>query len=374
MKFSYFRLLRIFFGPLLLAGLMGPAWVWAAPLVSNLPFDLSWSTGSSTQSTQTPSQPAATPAPAKAPAAAAAPAPAPASATAQGSASAPITAKTTASAPRTSAPSSGTATALQTKPASAAQAAASATKPPVALSIGAGDVLQVTVFGQPDLSAEVSVTDEGEVTLPLIGLLRIAGMSQAELEKLIARRLREREYLLNPEVSVTVRQNRSQVVSVLGEVARPGRYPIQGRFTVLDLLAVAGGLTPKADTVAVLLRKGEEGTGGAPVRIPIRLDKVANLDRSPLDWVLNQGDTVYVGPQKFFYIHGEVRRPGSYPMEPDLDVMRALSLGGGVTERGSMNRIQIHRKSEGSEARDFSPRLTDSVMDGDVIYVKERIF
>lgn len=377
MKFSYFRLLRIFFGPLLLAGLMGPAWVWAAPLVSNLPFDLSWSSGSSTQATQatqTPSQPAATPAPAKAPTVADAPAPAPASATAQGSASAPITAKTTASVPRTSAPSSGTATALQTKPASAAQAAASATKPPVALSIGAGDLLQVTVFGQPDLSAEVSVTDEGEVTLPLIGLLRIAGMSQAELEKLIARRLREREYLLNPEVSVTVRQNRSQVVSVLGEVARPGRYPIQGRFTVLDLLAVAGGLTPKADTVAVLLRKGEEGTGGAPVRIPIRLDKVANLDRSPLDWVLNQGDTVYVGPQKFFYIHGEVRRPGSYPMEPDLDVMRALSLGGGVTERGSMNRIQIHRKSEGSEARDFSPRLTDSVMDGDVIYVKERIF
>lgn len=258
-----------------------------------------------------------------------------------------------------------------------ASAALAVTAPVAAtgvVSVGAGDLLQVTVFGQPDMSAEVSVTDGGEVTLPLIGLIRIAGMSQSDIEKLIAQRLREREYLLNPEVSVTVRQNRSQAVSVLGEVVRPGRYPIQGRFTVLDLLAVAGGLTPKADAVAVLLRKAEAGSAQPAVRIPIRLDRVANPDRSALDLPLTHDDMVYVGQQKFFYIHGEVRRPGSYPMEPDLDVMRALSISGGVTERGSMGRINIHRKSDGAAPRDFSPNLTDSVLDGDVIYVKERIF
>lgn len=358
MKFFYFRLLRIMGGPVLLACLLGPAWVWAAPLVSNLPFDLSWSAGSAPQAQA-------------APLAAAARAPGP---TAPSVPSTPISAKPSVPPQTATVVSPAVAPASPVKPAPLGPAVASASRPAAAVSIGAGDVLQVTVFGQPDLSAEVSVTDEGEVTLPLIGLLRIAGISQAELEKLIAQRLREREYLLHPEVSVTVRQSRSQVVSVLGEVARPGRYPIQGRFTVLDLLAAAGGLTPKADTVAVLLRKGEQGAAGAAVHIPIRLDRVANLDRSPLDLVLNQGDMVYVGPQKFFYIHGEVRRPGSYPMEPDLDVMRALSIGGGVTERGSMSRIQIHRKSDGAEARDFSPRLTDAVMDGDVIYVKERIF
>lgn len=341
MKFLFLRLLRKMGGPLLLAGLLVPVWVFATPLVSNLPFDLGWNTGAATQ--------------------------APAS---------PVSAAVPTPTPKVPAQSSaGAATGLaKPVPATPVAATPAAGKPVAALSIGAGDVLQVTVFGQPDMSAEVSVTEEGEVTLPLIGLIRIAGMSQAELEKLIAQRLREREYLLHPEVSVTVRQNRSQAVSVLGEVVRPGRYPIQGRFTVLDLLAVAGGLTPKADTVAVLLRKAEGGVAGAPVRIPIRLDRVANPDRSPLDLVLNQGDMVYVGQQKFFYIHGEVRRPGSYPMEPDLDVMRALSIGGGVTERGSMSRIQIHRKSDGSEPRDFSPHLTDAVMDGDVIYVKERIF
>lgn len=346
MKFPFLRLLQKRGVPLFLSCLLGPAWVMATPLVSNLPFDLGWNGGASAPTTATP-------------AAAANPnSTSTSTSTSRGQAQSPMGSVTSVVKPAKPAP---------------ALAAAAASPQVAALSIGAGDVLQVTVFGQPDLSAEVSVTDEGEVTLPLIGLLRIAGMSQAELEKLIAQRLREREYLLHPEVSVTVRQNRSQAVSVLGEVARPGRYPLQGRFTVLDLLAVAGGLTPKADTVAVLLRK-EGGPAGAPVRIPIRLDRVANPDRSPLDLVLSQGDMVYVGQQKYFYIHGEVRRPGSYPMEPDLDVMRALSLGGGVTERGSMGRIQIHRKSEGEEARDFSPQLTDAVKDGDVIYVKERIF
>lgn len=345
MKFLFLRLLQKIGGPLCLSCLLGPAWVLATPLVSNLPFDLGWNGGASAPTTATPAAAASNPNSTS-------------TSTSRAQVQRPIGSVTDVVKPATPAPA----------------LAAAAAFPQVAVpSIGAGDVLQVTVFGQPDLSAEVSVTDEGEVTLPLIGLLRIAGMSQAELEKLIAQRLREREYLLHPEVSVTVRQNRSQAVSVLGEVVRPGRYPLQGRFTVLDLLAVAGGLTPKADTVAVLLRK-ELGAAGAPVRIPIRLDRVANPDRSPLDLVLSQGDMVYVGQQKFFYIHGEVRRPGSYPMEPDLDVMRALSLGGGVTERGSMSRIQIHRKSEGAEARDFSPQLTDAVKDGDVIYVKERIF
>jgi polysaccharide export outer membrane protein len=337
------RLLRNMRWPLCLAWLAFQAFALAAPMVSNLPFDLGWS-GASVPVQVAPS-----------------------------GASAPAGAISAAPSPSSARPSVPVSNAKPAEVKSAPPAVASGPATGV-LSVGPGDLLQVTVFGQPDMSAEVSVTDGGEVTLPLIGLIRIAGMAPSEVEKLIAQRLREREYLLQPEVSVTVRQNRSQAVSVLGEVVRPGRYPIQGRFTVLDLLAVAGGLTPKADTVVVLLRKGEGGSAAPAVRIPIRLDRVASPDRGPLDMPLNHDDMVYVGQQKFFYIHGEVRRPGSYPMEPDLDVMRALSISGGVTERGSMGRINIHRKSEAAGAQDFSPRLTDSIMDGDVIYVKERIF
>ncbi|WP_245615071.1 SLBB domain-containing protein [Curvibacter gracilis] len=329
------RLLRNMRWPVCLAWLACQALAFATPMVSNLPFDMGWN-GADAQVQAVPGKAPAPLSPARSPA--------------------PVSAAKSAP-PKANAP-----------------AAADSSPATGVLSVGPGDLLQVTVFGQPDMSAEVSVTDGGEVTLPLIGLIRIAGMAPSEVEKVIAQRLRERQYLLQPEVSVTVRQNRSQAVSVLGEVVRPGRYPIQGRFTVLDLLAVAGGLTPKADTVVVLLRKGEGGSAAPAVRIPIRLDRVASPDRSPLDMPLNHDDMVYVGQQKFFYIHGEVRRPGSYPMEPDLDVMRALSISGGVTERGSMGRINIHRKSEGTGAQDFSPRLTDPILDGDVIYVKERIF
>ena len=351
-------LLRKMRWPLCLAWLACQALALAAPMVPNLPFDLGWS-AAETQVQVAPAA-ASTPTPAPAPLSRSAPTSAPTSVPTPSPARAPV--------------SAAMAKPAEPKAAIAPVAAVASGPATGVLSVGPGDLLQVTVFGQPDMSAEVSVTDGGEVTLPLIGLIRIAGMAPSEVEKVIAQRLREREYLLHPEVSVTVRQNRSQAVSVLGEVVRPGRYPIQGRFTVLDLLAVAGGLTPKADTVVVLLRKGDGGSAAPAVRIPIRLDRVASPDRSPLDMPLNHDDMVYVGQQKFFYIHGEVRRPGSYPMEPDLDVMRALSISGGVTERGSMGRINIHRKSEGAGARDFSPRLTDAIMDGDVIYVKERIF
>lgn len=365
-------------------------WAPAAPLVSNLPFDLAWDGAATAVESAKPAR-AVQVAPSVAPAMVSrtpvvpvalvapmapivSPAPVPVSTARPASAAV----KPSLSAPAPSA---------ETKPADLPQASPAVDSAPPVLAagtaaIGAGDVLQVTVFGQPDMSAEVSVTEGGEVTLPLIGLIRLAGLSSSDVEKLVARRLREREFLLNPEVSVTVRQNRSQVVSVLGEVVKPGRYPIQGRFTVLDLLATAGGLTPKADTVAFLLRKGDGSAGGAGagsdpaqrIRIPIRLDRVNTPDRSSLDLVLSNDDMVYVGQQKFFYILGEVRRPGSYPMEPDLNVMRALSISGGVTERGSMNRINIHRQADAPNGRELAPRLTDSVMEGDVIYVKERIF
>ena len=98
------------------------------------------------------------------------------------------------------------------------------------------------------------------------------------------------------------------------------------------------------------------------------------MDRGPLDLALGNDDVVFVGPQKFFYIYGEVRRPGSYPMEPDLDIMRALSIGGGVTERGSTSRINLHRKTDQAGGQDLSPGLTDAVHEGDVIFVKERLF
>lgn len=241
--------------------------------------------------------------------------------------------------------------------------------------VGVGDQIFVTVFGQPDMSAEVAVNDNEQVTLSLIGTLKVGGLAPPAIEKLIAQRLKDGEYLRNPQVSVQVRQVRSQMISVLGEVARPGRFPILGKLTVLEALATAGGLSPRADrTVSLLRRNSVKGGTSERQEIPIRLDQLSDAGRGDLDIELKNDDVVFVAPQKMFYIHGEVRRPGAYPMEPDLNVMRVLSISGGVTERGSMRRIRIHRKAVDQKIQEISPNLNTLIVTGDVVYVDERLF
>jgi len=243
------------------------------------------------------------------------------------------------------------------------------------LLVGVGDQIFITVFGQTDMSAEVTVNDNSQVTLPLIGTLTVGGLTPPTIEKLIAQRLRDGEYLRNPEVSVQVKQVRSQMISVLGEVQRPGRFPILGKLTVLDALATAGGLGPKADRTVFLLRRNPVmGEDRQRLEIAIKLDQVIDAGRGELDVELKNDDVVFVAQQKLFYIHGEVRRPGAYPMEVDLDVMRVLSLSGGVTERGSLRRIRILRKDADQKTQEISATLSSPVMGGDVVYVDERFF
>jgi len=247
--------------------------------------------------------------------------------------------------------------------------------------VGSGDVLRVTVFGQPDLSAEVGVNDKGFLTLPLIGGIDVNGLSTSEISAKVADGLRKGQYLKNPEVSVEVVQLRSQMVSVLGEVSRPGRYPIPGHMSVLELLATAGGLTVQADQSVTLLRRKNDKTGDkspanseSDVRIPILLGETSATERTPLDVELNAGDVVYVNKKKLFYIHGEVNRPGSYPMEQDMNVMRAISLGGGMTQRASQRRIYINREMPEKGVQEIKAKLTDPVLPGDVVYVNESLF
>ncbi|QDL56655.1 polysaccharide transporter [Rhodoferax aquaticus] len=243
--------------------------------------------------------------------------------------------------------------------------------------VGAGDQVLITVFGQPDMSAEVTVNDNQQVTLPLIGTLKVGGLVPFAIEKLVAQRLREGEYLRSPEVSVQVRQVRSQMVSVLGEVQRPGRFALSGKLSVWDALATAGGLTPRADRVAVLVRRvapNASSPSGARQEIQIALDQIVDLGKLGPDLELQNDDVVFVGVQKQFYVHGEVRRPGAYPMEPGLTLMRALAISGGVTERGSMRRIRVHRTDGEQKTQEFVPDLSSPIVGGDVVYVNERLF
>lgn len=260
---------------------------------------------------------------------------------------------------------------------SAKTPAKTATEPE--LPLGVGDQIGITVFGQPDLSAEVTVGESGVIMVPLIGTLNVLNLSAAQLENLVAKRLKEGGYLQNPGVSAQVRQLRSQLVSVMGEVQRPGRYPIQGRMTVLEALATAGGLTSRADRQVLLLRRprGATETTGSNLREEVRisLDVSAGPLAGQADAALLNDDVILVGVQKQFFVHGEVRRPGAYPMEPGMNVMKAISIGGGITERGSSRRISIHRQKDGHGAvQELPATLTAPVLPDDVIHVDERLF
>lgn len=254
-----------------------------------------------------------------------------------------------------------------------------AESPPAAsadrLALGAGDQIFITVFGQPDMSAEVTVNDNLQVTLPLVGNLKVGGLTPPVLEKLIAKRLKDGEYLLNPEVSIQVRQVRSQIMSVLGEVQKPGRFVIDGKMSVLDALAMAGGLTQRADQTVVLIRRDALANGErSSQEMSLSLQHMMDSKRADLNLALKNDDVLYVAQQKSFYVFGEVRKPGTYPMEAELNVMRVLAISGGVTERGSIKRIRIHRQAPDQKTREIKPGLSDRIEGGDVVFVDERLF
>jgi polysaccharide export outer membrane protein len=225
--------------------------------------------------------------------------------------------------------------------------------------LGTGDVLRVTVFGQPDMTTEGRVSDRGSINIPLAGDVKVAGASPTEAASLIATALKDGQFLKNPQVTVAVTAARSRQVSVLGMVARPGRYVIEdAKGGISEVIAAAGGITAGANENVTVIRDGEP-------------KKVATLSS---DFELKPGDTIYVDRGPTFYIYGEVTRAGAYPIQPGLTVMQALSLSGGITPRGSERRIKLRRPGPDGQVAETDAKLQDTVKADDVIFVREALF
>ncbi len=240
--------------------------------------------------------------------------------------------------------------------------------------VGPGDVLHIVVFGQSDLTSHVTVTADGEITVPFLGVLKVANESPSVVARRIEQGLREGGYLRNPQVSVEVAQVRSRVASIIGEVQRPGRYAIEGRLTLLELLAQAGGVRTGAGEEAVLIRRSTQ-EGQAEQRLELTVGNRNEPAKVIQDIDLEPGDVVYVPLVSRFFIYGEVGQPGAYPMEKGMNVMRAVSLAGGLNARASQRRISIKREdAETGEIRSIKATLEDPVLVGDVVYVDERWF
>jgi polysaccharide export outer membrane protein len=225
--------------------------------------------------------------------------------------------------------------------------------------LGAGDALRVTVFQQPDLATEARISERGTITMPLVGEVKVAGLSAAEAGKHIAAQLKSGKFLRNPQVSVAVTTVRSRQVNVLGLVTRPGRYPLDDTSSQLaDVIAAAGGIAPGGAEHVTLLRDGKSQ------RVLVTAKGV----------YLKNGDTIHVDRAPVFYIYGEVARSGAYRLEPNMTVMQAIAAGGGITPRGSERRLKLRRPDAKGKLVETDVTLQDAVKADDVIYVRESIF
>lgn len=233
--------------------------------------------------------------------------------------------------------------------------------------LGAADLVRVSVFGYPDMTADIRVDEHGSLRYALIGAVSVAGHTTSEVEAVLAQRLGDGGFIRNPQVSVLVTEYRSQKVSVMGQVARPGRYPLTQRSTVLDLLADAGGVvTGIAADDAVLMR-----ADGSKVGIDLfELFK----GNAQLNAVVNAGDTLFVPRAPQFYIYGEVQRPGVYRLERSMTVSQAISAGGGLTPRGTERHATIKRREAGGKETRVAVRGSDLMQADDVLMVKESLF
>jgi polysaccharide biosynthesis/export protein len=225
--------------------------------------------------------------------------------------------------------------------------------------LGTGDAVHVTVFQQPDLTTDARVNEQGTISMPLVGAVKIGGQTTGEAAQTIADALKEGKFLKAPQVAVALTTVRSRQVSMLGLIMHPGRYPLEESHTRLpDLVAAAGGIAAGGDENITVIRDG----------------KAQKVNALAKDFELKGGDTVYVSAAPVFYIYGEVTHAGAYPAKAGLTVMQAISLGGGITPRGSENRIKLRRTGANGQTIEIDVSPVAVVMPNDVIVIKESLF
>jgi polysaccharide export outer membrane protein len=234
-----------------------------------------------------------------------------------------------------------------------------------------GDVMKVVVFKNPDLTTDVRVSETGTISFPLIGSVPVKGLTLSGAERKIAQMLKDGGFVVNPQVNILLTLAVGNQVAVLGEVNKPGRYPIEGAGGILTgALAEAGGISPTGADIVVVTGTRD----GKPFRREIDVVKMSQSGNTVDDIELSGGDTLFVNRAPMFYIYGQVQHPGGFRLEKGMTVMQALAFGGGVTGKGTTRGIVLHRRDAKGTVKETKASLDEDVHDQDVIYVKESLF
>ena len=245
--------------------------------------------------------------------------------------------------------------------------------------IGAQDVLTIQVFDQADLGGKYTVETDGTFSFPLIGRVKAGGMTLRAFEGELKTKLAD-GYFKNPQVTVGVETYRSQRVFVMGEVRSPGPVPLTGGMTLIEALARAGSTMPTASGELAIVRAKQGANGpvipGQREDVDVVRANIRDLEGGAMSQnaQLHDGDTIFVPRAESIYVFGQVKTPGAYALvQRDTSVLQALSLAGGVTENGAMNRVKVVRLVNG-EKKEIKVKLTDLVRAGDTLIIPEKYF
>jgi len=232
--------------------------------------------------------------------------------------------------------------------------------------LGSGDVLKITVYNYPDLNLETRLTETGTISFPLLGEVELGGMTASAAEKKLSNQLESGGFVKQAQINILVVQFQSKMVSILGSVFKPGRYPLDRTMNLTEVLALAGGVPADgSDMITVINKSGK-------IEYDLR-DIVKNAEGSQ-NINLVGGEVIYVPRAPMFYIYGEAQRPGSYRIERDMTVMQALAMGGGPTPRGTQRGVQLHRRNPSGVLEVIKPELSELIMQDDVLFLKESLF
>jgi len=227
--------------------------------------------------------------------------------------------------------------------------------------LGPDDVVQVEVLGRDDFKIQARITQQGTIQLRYIGAVPAANRTTTQLAQDVTNALQAGGYFAHPVVSVDIISYASRYVTVLGQVDHPGLVPIDRNYRVSEVLAKVGGVAADG-AVYVILRP----MSGAERQLTVKDLATGDLNEDPY---VSPGDKIYVPKAEVFYISGQVKAPGAYPIISDMTLLMAISKGGGVTDLGSTGKAKVTRGG-----KTIHVKLDDKIEPGDVINIGERLF
>lgn len=238
--------------------------------------------------------------------------------------------------------------------------------------LGVGDIVRITVYQNPDLTVESArISEVGQINFPLIGNVKLGGETINASEQKIAKLLRDGGFVLRPQVTIQLGQIRSAVISILGQVSKPGRYPIETVGSkASEMIAAAGGVLPGGADIVTLVG----ARNGRSIKLDIDLPAILQSGKAELDIPVDNGDILYVDRAPVAYIYGEVQRPGALRLERGMSLMQVLAQSGGLTPRGTVRGIKVHRRDANGAVTILDMQMNDPVVRDDVIYIKESLF